>query len=492
MGYIINTNINSMNSQVSAGSVQRDLSNSLEKLSSGLRINKAADDSSGMAIADSLRSQASSLGQAIRNANDAIGVIQVADKAMDEQLKILDTIKAKANQSAMDTQSRESRQAIQKDISRLIEQLDNIANTTSYNGIKLLSGAFTNKEFQIGAYSNETIKTSIGATSSDKIGTARRETTDNITGAGVVTLTFSSGTDEVTLESVVISTSADTGIGVLAEAINKNSNQLGVRASFQVQSTGTAAITEGTVSGLTINGVAIGDVVVKDNDDSASLRNAINAFSTETGVNASVDITGRLNLTANDGRGIAVTSTADTSTNLGTVAGHENYGRLTLTKLSSKDIVWTAGGGALDDAMSAGWSESFSLRAVNGNFTSSNGLAMGAYANSVLSGDASSLMGAGVTTKTGSMMVMDMAESATQLLDTIRADLGSVQQQLNVTINNISVTQVNVKAAESGIRDVDFASESANFSKNNILAQSGTYAMSQANAIQQNVLRLLQ
>jgi flagellin len=492
MGYVINTNINSMNSQVSSGLVQRDLANSLEKLSSGLRINKAADDSSGMAIADSLRSQASSLGQAIRNANDAIGVIQIADKAMDEQLKILDTIKAKANQSAMDTQSRESRQAIQKDISRLIEQLDNIANTTSYNGLKLLSGSFTNKEFQIGAYSNETIKTSIGATSSDKIGTARRETTNNISASGTVTMTFSSGVDEVTLESVIISTSADTGIGVLAETINKNSNSLGVRASFAVQSTGTAAITAGTVEGLTINGVAIGDVVVKENDDSASLRNAINAFSTETGVNASVDITGRLNLTSNDGRGIAVTATADTSTNLGTVAGHENYGRLTLTKLSSKDIVWTAGGTSLDTAMDSGWSESFSLRAVNGNFTSSNGLAMGAYANSVLSADASALMGAGVTTKTGSMMVMDMAESATQLLDTIRADLGSVQQQLNVTINNISVTQVNVKAAESGIRDVDFANESANFSKNNILAQSGTYAMSQANAIQQNVLRLLQ
>ena len=494
MSYIINTNINSMNSQVSSGVVQRDLANSLEKLSSGLRINKAADDSSGMAIADSLRSQASSLGQAIRNANDAIGVIQIADKAMDEQLKILDTIKAKANQSAMDTQSRESRQAIQKDISRLIEQLDNIASTTSYNGIKLLSGAFTNKEFQIGAYSNETIKTSIGATSSDKIGTARRETTNNITAAGTVTMTFSSGTDQVTLESVVISTSADTGIGVLAETINKNSNQLGVRAAFAVQSTGSTAITGGTITGLVINNVAIGDVVVQDNDDSASLRNAINAFSTETGVIASVDITGRLNLTSNDGRGIVATATSDTSTGLNTTAagGDQNFGRLTLTKLSSKDIVWTAGGGALDTAMNNGWSESFSLRAVNGNFTSSNGLAMGAYANSVLSADASALMGAGVTTKTGSMMVMDMAESATQLLDTIRADLGSVQQQLNVTINNISVTQVNVKAAESGIRDVDFAAESANFSKNNILAQSGTYAMSQANAIQQNVLRLLQ
>ena len=499
MGYIINTNINSMNAQVSSGQVQRDLTNSLEKLSSGLRINKAADDSSGMAIADSLRSQASSLGQAIRNANDAIGVIQIADKAMDEQLKILDTIKTKANQAAMDTQSRDSRQAIQKDINRLIEQLDNIANTTSYNGLKLLSGSFTNKEFQIGAYSNETVKTSIGATSSDKIGTARRETTATITAGGDVKLVFSTGIGEITLETVTISTSADTGIGKLASIINKNSDLLETRAAFVVQDTGTAEIAEGTVQGLTINGVNIGDVVVQRGDGDAALRNAINAYSTETGVVASVDAAGRLNLTSNDGRGMKITAASDTSTQLAGIAttGTENYGRLTLTKLSSKDIVVTdvLSAGSLNAAIASNTEESMSLRAVTGNFTTSQGLAMGAYANSVMSADADAaggFLGAGVTTKAGAMMVMDMAESATKLLDSIRSDLGSVQQQLNVTINNISVTQVNVKAAESGIRDVDFAAESANFSKNNILAQSGTYAMSQANAIQQNVLRLLQ
>ena len=267
---------------------------------------------------------------------------------------------------------------------------------------------------------------------------------------------------------------------------------LGTRASFVVQSTGTASIAAGSVTGLNINNVAIGDVVVSDNDNNAALRNAINDFSVETGVIASVDEGGRLNLSANDGRGIVVTATADAVTGLAAAATHTNYGRLTMTKLSSKDIVWTAGGSPLDTAMAVGTSESFSLRDVTGNFTSSNGLAMGAYANDVLSSDASALMGAGVTTKTGAMMVMDMAESATILLDAIRSDLGAVHQQMNVTINNISVTQVNVRAAESGIRDVDFAAESANFSKNNILAQSGTYAMSQANAVQQNVLRLLQ
>ena len=213
MGYIINTNINALNAQVSSNLVQRNITNSLEKLSSGLRINKAADDSSGMAIADSLKLQANSLGQAIRNANDAIGVIQIADKAMDGQIKILDTIKAKSTQAAQDTQNRDSRQAIQKDVNRLIEQLDNIANTTAYNGIKLLSGSFTNKEFQVGAYSNETIKASIGATSSEKIGSVRKETTDNITAAGNVTLTFSTGVDTIELETVTMSTSANTGVG---------------------------------------------------------------------------------------------------------------------------------------------------------------------------------------------------------------------------------------------------------------------------------------
>jgi flagellin len=295
------------------------------------------------------------------------------------------------------------------------------------------------------------------------------------------------------MESVKISTSANTGVGRLADMINKNSDQLGVRASWKVQSTGTAEVAAGTIQDLKINGVYIGEVTVKQNDNDGALRNAINRVSTETGVTATLDEAGRLNLTSNDGRGIKVSSSADAVTNLTTAAAaHENYGRLTLTSLSSKDIVFTSGGSPVDTAVGNGTSQTFNLREVTGNFKSSAGLAMGGFANDVVSGDADVYMGSGVTTKAGAMTVMDMAESATKLLDATRADLGSVQNQLNVTINNISVTQVNVKAAESGIRDVDFADESANFSKQNILAQSGTYAMSQSNAIQQNVLRLLQ
>ncbi len=145
MGFRINTNVSALTTHNNAVLNNRSLNGSLEKLSSGLRINKAADDASGMVIANSLRSQANSLGQAVANANDAIGLIQTADKAMDEQIKILDTIKTKSIQAASDGQTDQSREAIQNDVNRLIEQLDNIAKTTSFNGQVLLSGKFTNK-----------------------------------------------------------------------------------------------------------------------------------------------------------------------------------------------------------------------------------------------------------------------------------------------------------------------------------------------------------
>ena len=187
MGFRINTNVAALNAHSIGVANNRALSSSLEKLSSGLRINKAADDASGMAIADSLRGQASALGQAIKNANDGIGIIQTADKAMDEQIKILDTIKTKATQAAQDGQTTETRKALQQDITKLMEELDNIAGTTSFNGQQLLSGRFTNKEFQIGAYSNTVIKASIGATSSDKIGSTRFETGKEVVASHGVT-----------------------------------------------------------------------------------------------------------------------------------------------------------------------------------------------------------------------------------------------------------------------------------------------------------------
>ncbi|EAH8132876.1 flagellin A [Campylobacter coli] len=572
MGFRINTNIGALNAHANSVVNARELDKSLSRLSSGLRINSAADDASGMAIADSLRSQAATLGQAINNGNDAIGILQTADKAMDEQLKILDTIKTKATQAAQDGQSLKTRTMLQADINRLMEELDNIANTTSFNGKQLLSGNFINQEFQIGASSNQTIKATIGATQSSKIGLTRFETGGRISSSGEVEFTLKNynGIDDFKFQKVVISTSVGTGLGALAEEINKSADKTGVRATFTVETRGIAAVRAGTTSDtFAINGVTIGQVDYKDGDANGSLVSAINSVKDTTGVEASIDANGQLLLTSREGRGIKIDG------NIGGGAFinadmKENYGRLSLVKNDGKDILISgsnlssAGFGAnnfisqtsvslreskgrfdanIADAMGFGSVNkgvilaSFSsvtayMSSAGSGFSAGSGYSVGSgknystgFANAIAISAASQLSTvynvssgsgfsvgsnlsqfatmkttafgvkdetAGVTTLKGAMAVMDIAETATTNLDQIRADIGSVQNQLQVTINNITVTQVNVKAAESTIRDVDFAAESANFSKYNILAQSGSYAMSQANAVQQNVLKLLQ
>ncbi|ENG9814335.1 flagellin A [Campylobacter jejuni] len=572
MGFRINTNIGALNAHANSVVNARELDKSLSRLSSGLRINSAADDASGMAIADSLRSQAATLGQAINNGNDALGILQTADKAMDEQLKILDTIKTKATQAAQDGQSLKTRTMLQADINRLMEELDNIANTTSFNGKQLLSGNFINQEFQIGASSNQTIKATIGATQSSKIGLTRFETGGRISSSGEVQFTLKNynGIDDFKFQKVVISTSVGTGLGALADEINKNADKTGVRATFTVETRGISAVRAGATSDdFKINGVIIGKVDYKDGDGNGALVSAINSVKDTTGVEASIDANGQLLLSSREGRGIKIEGSIGRGAFISTDM-KENYGRLSLVKNDGKDVLISgsglsfAGFGAnnfisqasvslreskgqinaqVADAMGFGSvnkgvvingysSVSAYMSSAGSGFSSGSGYSVGSnknystgFANAIAISAASQLSAvynvsagsgfssgsnlsqfatmkttafgvkdetAGVTTLKGAMAVMDIAETATTNLDQIRADIGSVQNQVTSTINNITVTQVNVKAAESQIRDVDFAAESANFSKYNILAQSGSYAMSQANAVQQNVLRLLQ
>jgi len=573
MSLRINTNIGALNAHNNAVITSRNIDNSLERLSSGLRINSAKDDASGMAIADQLRSQAATLGQAINNGNDAIGILSTADKAMDEQIKILDLIKTKATQAAQDGQSLKTRNMLQADITRLMEELDNIANTTIFNGKQLLSGGFINQEFQIGSSSNTTIKASIGPTMSSKIGVTRFETGANITASGPANMTILNynGVQDFDFPEVTISYSVGTGIGILAEEINRVSNQTGVRATFTVQTYGTYPIQEGTTStDFSINGVIIGQIDYKNNDGNGQLIAAINAVKNTTGVEAARDQNGKLVLTSRDGRGIVISGQMGVGSGI-VPRQYENYGRLSLVKNSGQDIAISGAGfgfsgaghfisqtsvslretkgqieGNMADAMGfhaypggsryvlTGYSSlSGYMSSANSGFSDGSGFSIGsgndyskflsdkfvfvsaattfsnAYETSAGSGFSAGSnrsmyapmkvdnldiadKTAGVTTLKGAMAVMDTAETAILNLDQVRADIGSAQQQLEVTVSNISVTQVNVKSAESTIRDVDFASESANFSKHNILSQSGSYALAQANSVQQNVLRLLQ
>ncbi len=604
-----------------------------------------------MPIADSLRSQANSLGQAVANANDGINLIQTADGAMDEQSKILDTIKTKAIQAASDGQTTASRTAIQKDVNRLLQQLDNIAKTTSFNGQVLLSGNFANKEFQVGAYSNQTIKTSINNTQSIAIGNTQTRTDITVLGnsdklsaaaaAGTNTLTIKAngvakgdiirldGIGDYTVKGV--STTAgtitlDTGAlspGIVISAASGTAVSLVKAAGDDISKFTSVKTSSGVIATSDTAGFAVGDKIFLTNSagntDTATVTGINQSAGTisfsSTGNTISVgstNITAKMTHRAGVGTGISTfdymqytvegkklsgVQMTDGSGNgvvqggLGAVAdlinaATEDTGVKAVadTSVASNGIV--AGGTTAEDivingqtvlsagtALKSGDSDSTLLKAINtksdltgvtatvtdgklkltsdGRVMKVSGMSIsasitdGTYAGSLeLTKESTSKIsvsakhytdaalnnattatttldeiaathnlsdvihgqvddnGDGVVdskdkvglllSKKGAMRAMDIAETAIKALDSTRADLGSVQNQLTATVNNISVTQVNVKSAESSIRDVDFAQESANFAKFNILAQSGSYAMSQANAVQQNVLRLLQ
>ena len=475
MGFKINTNIGAMNAHMMSLRNNRALDKSLQALSSGLRINKAADDASGLAIANQLKSQATGLGQAIRNANDGINVAQTADGALDEYTNIINTIRTKSIQAASDGQNANSRKAIQADIDKLLEEANNIASTTSFNGMNLLDGSYQNKEFHIGAYSEETVGINIANTKINAIGvhvdqTGSAAVTSGSLSAGAVTIQ----TDALTAAVTVGATAADSATGAnttahsadsawaKAIAINAVSDKTEVTAIAKTDYTGVSAAKAGTISAgeLKINGIDIGKVTVQASDADNALINAINAVSSKTNVVATHD-GGKIVLTARDGSDIKISASTDAQSASGLADGLQT-GSITLvsdhtvtisgTKVSA--IGFTSGGEKL--------SKSSALNTID------------------------------VTTREGAEKAIRTTDAALKQIDAIRSDIGSVQNQLESTVRNISVTQVNVKSAESTIRDVDFAAESANLQKRNILAQSGVYALSQANAAQQNVMRLLQ
>jgi len=584
MGFRINTNVAAMNAHRNATQTNMGLDKSLNSLSSGLRINKAADDASGMTIADSLRSQAQGLGQAINNANDGVAVTQTADGALNEYINIINTVRTKAIQAASDGQNKASRGAIQKDINRLLQAADNISTQTQFNGQKLLDGSFINKAFHVGAYAQETTNLSVASVRVADVGGV----SSGVDNGSIDATLLSSGSQSINKKvdntyallnnslkvngkDVTATLTANNQFDVLdakniAQAI---SDATGIVATAETKQTGTKAvsaftITAGSANTMKINGVDLGSLTVTTGDGTGALTVAINAVSDQTGVTATRSTAGALTLTAADGRNIVVDTAGNSTksnladkTTLMSGATNKVISQASTTSLTiaagvliinGVDMKGTYGDGAT--AGLAGDDLQAAIRKISGMKTSvvQNDGSIDLYRNdggdlNVVSTDSTLLSakkvglrnnsthgnvtlysdtsvnveknakGANLGYKTGSISVSKgaarldtvdvtsrsaaeksilMADSALKQLDATRSDLGSVQNQLQSTIRNISVTQVNVTAAESQIRDVDFAKESANFAKLNILAQSGSYAMSQANTVQKNVLRLLQ
>ncbi|WP_096022201.1 flagellin, partial [Campylobacter lanienae] len=370
---------------------------------------------------------------------------------------------------------------------------------------------------------NETAKVSIGATNSNTIGHTRFETVCNAVTSVISDMAsvqiklsgidgYPNGYEFQTIDKATFLVD---GYKAIAEMMNGVSDKTGVKATVNNTQVMSNAVEAGTLQDLTINGVAIGNITVKANDSDNALIAAINSKKDETGVEASLN-NGHLVLAAKDGRAIRITTKLSTTASIIGVSGASQgtstegsayLGQLTFVRQDARDIkIGIQGLSATVTNFSAAMitnasiaSQAYNQTSVNlkymnsGTISSTLAKAMGYFdGGASVAGIGYGDQAGGVNTYGGAQAMVDVAESARKSLDKLRADLGSVQNQLVATINNITVTQVNVKSAESQIRDVDFASESANFSKFNILAQSGSYAMSQANAVQQNILRLLQ
>jgi flagellin len=383
MSQVINTNVASLNAQRNLSMSQASLNTSLQRLSSGLRINSAKDDAAGLAISERFTAQIRGLDQASRNANDGVSLAQTAEGALVEVTSNLQRIRELAVQSSNATNSNTDRAALQTETTQLLNEIDRVANQTSFNGVKLLDGSFSGAQFQVGANAGETI------------------TVSSITDANVAAL---GSVSQATGGALSVAASGLTGFATAIAA-----------------------------GGVTVNGVDIGAVGSASSaaERAGQLVNAINNVSQQSGVGASYDgSTGQITLTS------AAAITVAGTTNDATVAGYAN--------------------------------------ASIGSVTTTTGI-------STLS----------VSSYASAQLAIQQVDSALATVSTSRASLGAIQNRFSSVVSNLATSSENMSASRSRIVDADFAKETANLTRAQILQQAGVAMLAQANAVPQNVLSLL-
>lgn len=481
MAQVINTNISSMVAQNNLNKSQSSLQTSLERLSSGMRINGAKEDAAGLGISERMTTQIRGLNQAVRNSNDGISLSQTAEGAMVEISNNLQRIRELAVQSANASNSASDRAALNAEASQRIAEINRIATQTEFNGLKLMDGSFTAQAFQVGANAGQTISiNSITDSRSASLGqytlTADGTVTGNVVGGSATVNGVAAETDlTVTaggVTSSAISYAANAGADAIASAINTGAGGLGVTATASNSTTLSALSGTGTVS-FTLGGQNV-STAVTDVNDLSSVVSAINGVAGTTGITATFTSSSSKNsitLTTTDGRNIGLGAFAVTGAANDTIS----FGGTTLTEggtvaaIKTGTVTLTAGkalsvqNAAADVFVSAGTN--------NASFASVAAVDLTTAANS-----------------TSALSVLDQALST---INGGRGDLGAIQNRLESTIANLSTTAQNLTSARSRIQDADFAAETANMTRAQILQQAGVAVLSQANALPQQVLSLL-
>lgn len=482
MPQFINTNVSSLTAQRNLNTSQNSLTTSLERLSSGMRINSAKDDAAGLAISERMTSQIRGLNQAARNANDGISLAQTAEGALGEITNNLQRIRELAVQSANATNSASDRVALQAEATQLTAEITRVASETQFNGTDLLNGNFVNQSFQVGANANQTIDiatigdaraTAIGnnllATDGTIVGTATAAAADVTGGNGAtaetdLTVTTNLGT------SAAIAYDAGASAGDIATSINAAGTAVGVTAEATTTTTLANLGEAGSVS-FNLNGSAV-SAGVSDIADLTGVVAAINGQQGASGVTASFTTPGdksSITLTQADGGNIAL---EDFTTNAATTLTVD-FGGIALTSAGNDSSVATG---------------TVSLSSAEGTIAVANGSAEIFTATASSFNAVSSL---DLTTSDGSQTAIAALDAALSQINSSRGDLGAIQNRFTSTIANLQTTSENLSASRSRIQDTDFAAETASLTRGQILQQAGVAILAQANSLPNNVLSLL-
>jgi flagellin len=513
MSLVLNTNMNSLTAQQNLSSSQMKLSTAMSRLSSGLRINSAADDAAGMAIATRMTTQVNGLTQASRNANDGISLAQTAEGALTELTNNLQAIRELAVQSANGTNSSSDRAALDKEVQQRLAEIDRIATQTTFNGQHVLDGTFGSATFQVGANVGETIgiglnssmrTSSLGRLADYASGTAYNSSlavgqqgagvSANALGAGAMVVQVGTGPSTTIGASVAGNTAlgqSATSAYSKAAAIN-SANVSGLTATAdttaQVKWTDIAS---GSGYSLTVNGTTIystSNAVITGND----VVSQINANTGATGVTASYDSTnGVVTLNNANGGDIAVSQTAHTT--VGTGFGSAATATGVVNNTANQANVLTTG--TVDTAVTKTFVGSIHLTA-NDSITLSGGgtggvAAAGFTAQSYALGN-NALNSSNVTSVTNANTTINAIDAALKAVSDLESTLGAIQNRFQSAINSTNATNQNLTAARSRIQDADFAAETSNMTSANILQQAGVSVLAQANSSQQSILKLLQ
>ncbi|MBT0569529.1 flagellin [Curvibacter sp. CHRR-16] len=492
MSAIINTNVNSLTAQRNLTASQSSLGTSMQRLSSGLRINSAKDDAAGLAISERFTSQIRGLNQASRNANDGISMSQTAEGALGSMGNMLQRIRELSVQAANATNSASDRAALNAEVGQLTSELDRVAKTTQFNGQTLLDGSMGSATFQVGANANQTITTQTANFSTNKYGnnqvgganagvaSAAAAWGNNGMSAGKINIAGSVGTASVDVE-------ANATAKAVAEAINDKAGSTGVKATartdaqLKFDTTGSYNLALRSDNGTAVS-VNFTLTSVNTKDGLAAAVQAINDQAGKTGVTAMVNKDGSgIDLNNATGNDLAVSLTDTPSA-----------GNVSVTKM---DSTGTAVGSAVVLGTSNGVTTSDSVTSGHLELNSDKSFAVVADTDTTaLKSTTSTLKSVAeldISTVDGATDALKTVDAALQVINGQRAKFGAIQSRFENTISNLQVSSENMSASRSRIQDADFAQETANLSRSQVLSQAGTAMVAQANQMPQSVLSLL-